>query len=121
MHIKHTITCWDKITIACESMMLPAPRITKYDKNTRVTLFSNIPYSNLSKDDKLWACYMHACIMHTQGEYLTNSSLRKRFGVPDTSSGSISRLIKEAINIGYIKALDGETSNKQMQYIPAWA
>lgn len=33
-------TGWDKITIACESMMLPAPRITKYDENTRVTLFS---------------------------------------------------------------------------------
>ncbi len=114
-------TGWDKITLACESMMLPAPKITKYNENTRVTLFSHIPYSKISKDDKLWACYLHACIMHTQGEFLTNYSLRKRFGLPDTCSGSISRLIKEATNKGYIKAFDDSASNKHMQYIPVWA
>ncbi len=114
-------TGWDKITIACESKMLPAPRITKYDENTRVTLFSTMPFSNLSIEDKLWACYLHACIMYTQGVGLTNSSLRERFGVPATSSGYISRLIKEAISENYIKPLNAETSNRQMKYIPFWA
>lgn len=59
--------------------------------------------------------------MHVQGEQLTNSSLRDRFGVPQSSAGSISRLIKEAVKTGVIKPLDPTTSNKYMKYIPVWA
>ena len=64
---------------------------------------------------------MHACVLHVQGEQLTNSSLRSRFGVPQSSSGSISRLIKEAMAEGIIKPLDPTTSNKYMKYVPVWA
>lgn len=92
-----------------------------YEESTKVTLFSEVPFTNLSIEDKLWACYMHACIMHVQGEQLTNSSLRARFGVPQSSSGSISRLIKEAVTAEIIKPLDPTTSNKYMKYIPFWA
>lgn len=114
-------TGWDKIVLSCELQQLPAPRIELYEESTKVTLFSVIPFSNLSIEDKLWACYMHACIMHVQGEHLTNSSLRTRFGVPQSSSGSISRLIKEAVAADIIKPLDPTTSNKYMKYIPSWA
>lgn len=114
-------TGWDKITLACENMLLPAPKITKFPEHTKVTLFSAFPYSSLNKDDKLWASYLHACLMYTQGKFLTNASLRKRFGLPSTSGGSISRLIKEAVSKGYIKPLDNYASNKQMRYIPNWA
>lgn len=38
-----------------------------------------------------------------------------------TSAGSISRLIKEAVNKNLIKPLDPTTSNKYMKYIPVWA
>ena len=114
-------TGWDKIVISCELQRLPAPRIELYEESTKVTLFSEVPFTNLSIEDKLWACYMHACIMHVQGEQLTNSSLRDRFGVPQSSSGSISRLIKEAVREEIIKPLDPTTSNKYMKYIPGWA
>lgn len=114
-------TGWDKIVLSCEQMYLPAPKIVLYEENTRVTLFSEIPFSNWSMEDKLWACYLHACIMHVQGEYLTNSSLRERFSVKESSSGSISRLIKEAVHQKMIKPLDPETSNKYMKYLPVWA
>ena len=63
----------------------------------------------------------HACVLYVQGEQLTNSSLRERFGVPQTSSGSISRLIKEAVNNNLIKPFDPETSNKYKKYVPIWA
>lgn len=52
---------------------------------------------------------------------MTNSSLRARFGLKDSSSGSISRLIKEAVNQGYIKPFDPETAPRYMRYIPIWA
>ena len=31
--------------------------------STKVTLFSEIPFRNLSVEDKLWACYWHACVL----------------------------------------------------------
>jgi predicted HTH transcriptional regulator len=80
-------TGWDKIVISSEMLQLPAPKIELYEDSTRVTLFSEVPFSSISAEDRLWACYLHACIKQVQGEQLTNSSLRKRFGLRDSSSG----------------------------------
>ena len=114
-------TGWDKIVISCEGNQLPAPRIELYEENTKVTLYSFRQFSDLSQDEKLLACYLHACVLYVQGEYMTNSSLRERFGLPQTSSGSVSRLIKEALDRQLVKPFDPETSNKYMKYVPIWA
>lgn len=114
-------TGWDKIVISCELFQLPAPRIEILNDNTRVTLFANIPYTNLTPEDKLWACYLHACIKHVQGECISNQTLRERFGLPQTSSASVSRLIKDALAIGMIKPVDPDTAPRYMKYIPGWA
>lgn len=50
--------------------------------------------------------------MYIQGDRLTNASLRKRFGVKDLLTGSISRLIKP---------LDPDTIPQYMKDIPMWA
>ena len=114
-------TGWDKIVITCEIAQLPAPRIDLYPDNTKVSLFSEKTFSSISQEDKLWACYLHACIKYVQGEQLTNSSLRERFGLKESSSGSISRLIKEAVSQGLLKPLDPQTAPRYMKYIPFWA
>ena len=114
-------TGWDKIVIACELFQLPAPKIEVYESSTKVTLYSEMSFSNIAPEDKLRACYLHACIKQVQGEQLTNSSLRERFGLKESSSGSVSRLIKEAVEIGLIKPLDPTTAPRYMKYIPAWA
>lgn len=59
--------------------------------------------------------------MHVQGEYLTNSSLRERFGLKESSAANISRLIKEAVEKKLIKPLDPNTAPRYMKYIPTWA
>ena len=114
-------TGWDKIVLSCELQQLPAPRIELFNDSTRVTLFSEREFSDLSLDEKLWACYLHACIMYLQGEQLTNSPLRKRFGLKDTTAGSVSRLIKIAVDKGYIKPLDSTTASRYRKYLPTWA
>ena len=114
-------TGWDKIVISAELQQLPAPRINLYEGSTRVTLFSEMPFSSISSEEKLWACYLHACIKQVQGEQLTNRSLRERFGLKDSASSSISRLIKEAVEAKLIKPLDPATAPKHMKYIPVWA
>ena len=47
--------------------------------------------------------------------------MRQRFGLEDTASAQISRLIKEAVSLGLIKLFDENTAPKHMKYIPAWA
>lgn len=114
-------TGWDKIVMACESQLLPTPRINLYEESTKVTLFSEVPFASMSYEDRVWSCYMHACVLYVRNSFMTNSSLRDRFGVPQSSAGSISRLIKKAIEEGHIRPVDPKASNKYMRYVPFWA
>lgn len=117
------VSCQDELVTDSnfEMLYMPAPRIEVFQDSTRVTQFSQMEFSNIPMDDKLWSCYLHACMMFIQGDGLTNASLRKRFGVQDSLPGSISRLIKEAVGKGLIKPLDPDTAPRYMKYIPAWA
>lgn len=112
---------WDRMVLACEAQYLPAPRMEIFTESTKVTIFSEIDFSNIAPEDKQWSTYLHTCLMYIQGDAMTNSSLRDRFGLKETSSASISRLIKEAVDLHLIKALDPTTAKRYMKYIPIWA
>lgn len=114
-------TGWDKIALSCEISQLPTPKIDLYEDSTRIIMFSKLPFTSIPTEDKLWACYVHAVVKQIEGNQLTNKSLRERFGLQETSSASISRLIKEAVIKKYIKPLDENTAPKHMRYIPYWA
>ena len=114
-------TGWDKIVVTCELMQLPPPEIKVYEENTKVTLFSFIPYSRLTGNAKLRACYFHACISYINQEPMNNSSLRKRFGLDEKNSSGISRLIKEAVEQKLIRPVDPDTAPRYKRYVPYWA
>jgi len=111
---------WDKIEIACRDYHLPAPKITKYDNATRVTMIEQKPYKDMTVEERLWTCYIHACYQQTVGEHLTNASLRSRLNLPDSSQAMTSRLIKKAVEQGLIKLFDPEASAKTKSYVPYW-
>ena len=111
---------WDRMVISCELKQIPAPRIQIYQDNTKVTLFSHLDFTNMQMDDRIWSTYMHACLKYIEGDGITNSSLRDRFGLKQTSSASISRLIKEVLEKKLIKAIDSDTGQRYMKYIPTW-
>lgn len=112
---------WDRMVLACEAQFLPAPKIEIFEESTKVTLFSDMEYRNISPEDKIWSCYLHSCLLYIQGDALTNTSLRDRFGLKDSSAGSISRLIKDAVDKKMIKPLDPQTAKRYMRYVPIWA
>ena len=63
-------TGWDKITIACEEMHLPSPKVDNYKSgagNTKVTIRERIPFSKMLPKDRIMAAYWHACICHLEG------------------------------------------------------
>ena len=112
---------WDKIIASCELMQLPAPHINIYEESTKVTMLQALKFADMSLEDKLWATYMHACIKYLNQEQLSNASLRERFGLKESSSGSVSRLIKLAVDKNLIKPFNNETAPRYMKYIPIWA
>jgi predicted HTH transcriptional regulator len=112
-------TGWDKMVVACELLQTCAPKIELYDDFTKVVLFSKVDYEKIPPEERIWSCYMHACIRYLEHEHLTNSSLRMRFGA--VSAYTVSRLIKRSLEKGLIRAFDPETAPKFMSYIPFWA
>ena len=115
-------TGWDKVILECESHNLPAPAIELYgESNTKVTVFSFRSFSDLTPEEKLWSCYLHCCIKHAQNEFLTNKSLRERFGLESSGSSAISRLINLAIENKLIKPVDPAASSRYMKYQPYWS
>lgn len=112
---------WDKVAMECERMMLPAPKIDVYENSMKVTIWAEIPFSAIPLEERVWACYLHACLKQVQGEAITNRSLRERFGLGTTASGSISRIIKDAMEKGLIKPRDPDTAPRYMSYVPIWA
>lgn len=111
---------WDRMVLSCEIQLLPAPRILIYQESTKVVLFSSLAFANISSENKVWSTYLHACLKYIEGDALTNTSLRERFGLKVTSSGQISRLIKDVMSKGLLKPLDPTTAPRYMRYIPKW-
>ena len=72
-------------------------------------------------EEKLWSCYLHACIKYVMGERMTNLSLKKRMHVEEKNKAAISRLISEAMKENLIKPFDKDTAPRYMSYIPIWA
>jgi len=110
----------DKVVFQIELFQLPAPIFEAPGEFTRTILFSHKPLSEMDKADRVRACYLHACLKWAMRDYLTNSSLRQRFGVEERNKATISRYIKEAVEVGLIKAYDAEAAPKLRKYVPHW-
>jgi len=112
----------DKVVFQTELYQLPAPLFEVIDDNTRVTLFAHRPLKKMDRKERVRATYLHACLKYVQKQYLTNSTLRERFGISKENSAMVSRIIKEATEENAIKLLDPDSeSRKYAKYIPFWA
>lgn len=111
----------DKVISETEKKQLPAPLISIYDEFIKVTLSSYKNINEMTKDEKIRAVYMHACLKYVESKSITNQSLRERFGLENNKISIVSRIIKDTVEEGYIKAIDPNTSPKHMKYIPYWA
>jgi ATP-dependent DNA helicase RecG len=111
----------DKVVAQVELYQLPAPLFEVPPNFTRVVLFAHRPLAEMDKDDRVRACYLHACLKYVQRDYLTNASLRERFGVEERNKAAVSRYIREAVEAGTISPYDEEAAKKMMKYVPRWA
>jgi predicted HTH transcriptional regulator len=112
----------DKVIFECEYYQLPAPKFIEGENYTRVILYAYKSLRQMDKEDKIRACYLHSCLKYVSGEYMTNTSLRERFGIEEKNYSMASRIIAEGIKSGLIKDYDPDNkSKKHSKYVPFWA
>jgi hypothetical protein len=77
------------------------------EDNTRALLFAYRPLTRKDKEDRVWATYLHSCLRYVNRNFMTNMSLRERFGIQTENISMASRFLKEAMDAGVAPA--GET------------
>lgn len=111
----------DKVVKLTELFQLPAPLFEVRGEFMQAVLFAHRPLEKMSRDDRIRACYQHACLKYVNRDFMTNLSLLERFGLDEKRSATSSRYIKEAIDAGVIAAVDASAGRKFMKYVPWWA
>lgn len=112
----------DKVVSSIEIYQLPAYDAKVQEKHTKVILYAYQKFADMDKQDRIRACYQHACLKYVMNEKMTNATLRERFNIADENAAMVSRIIKDTAQAGLIKEEDPEnTSRKYVKYIPVWA
>ncbi|PJE09571.1 ATP-binding protein [Legionella sp.] len=111
----------DKVVSQTELYQLPAPIFEAVEEHTRVVLFAHRELKEMDKQDRVWACYLHACLRYVQRDYMTNSTLRERFGIDSKNSAMVSRIIRDTLDSGKIRCYDNTVGSKAKKYLPWWA
>ena len=111
----------DKIVLQSEIYQLPAPIFETRDEHTIAILFAHRELKDMDKQDKIRACYQHASLRYIQRDYMTNATLRERFGVDAKNTAMISRIIKDTLDEEQVYIYDESAGTKARKYIPWWA
>ncbi len=112
----------DKVVHAAEIYQLPAPDFKVGERRTTAVLFAHQNFSNMSKKDRMRACYQHCCLLYVSNQRMSNQTLRERFRLPESAVATVSLVIGETKEVGLIKADELETkSTRYARYIPFWA
>jgi predicted HTH transcriptional regulator len=111
----------DKVIFQIELYQLTPPDFRATEGSTIAVLFQPATVDKMGKEDRIRACYQHACLQWVSGAQMTNSSLRKRLAIDDSNYPIASRIIKDAINDNLVKSYGELTSKKSAKYVPYWA
>lgn len=111
----------DKVVFETEFHQLPPPVWERQDSAFRVTLFAPKALREMDRQEKVHACYLHACLRYVNREPVTNTSLRDRFGVEPGNAAIVSRIIRDSLEAGAIKPFEEGQAKKVARYLPWWA
>ncbi len=112
----------DKAIAAIELFQLPPLRFTVQEARTIVTLFSYHKYADFDRQERIYACYQHACLKYVTNEKMTNLTLRERLEIDKQNYPMASRIIKDTLITGKIKEENTENQSRNNKgYVPFWA
>ncbi len=112
----------DKVVSAAEMFQLPAPDFRVGDTRTTAVLFAHQDFADMSKPDRIRACYQHCCLLYVNNQRMSNQTLRERFRLSESQAATVSHIIGATKEAGLIKTDESEsTSTRYARYLPFWA
>ncbi|MEG3841346.1 ATP-binding protein [Microcoleus sp. herbarium14] len=114
----------DKVVSAAEEFQLPAPDFRVGETRTTAVLFAHQDFADMSKSDRIRACYQHCCLLYVSNQRMSNQTLRERFRLSESKAKAVivSQIIGATKEAGLIKTDESESSStRYARYLPFWA
>ena len=109
----------DKVFTEVEFYQLPAPLLKDSNNSMQVVMYGPRTFAEMSRDERVRACYWHTVLKFMAGDRMKNSSLCERLGVDQKNASMVSGVISKALKVGYIKVADD--AHPKAGYHPIWA
>jgi len=106
----------DKVINSVEFFQLPAPEFIGGEDFMNIILYAHRQFKDMTKEDRIRACYQHCVLKYVFKEDMTNETLRNRFNIDKKNYPMVSKVIRDAINSKAIKKDEGAK-----RYLPIWA
>lgn len=110
----------DKVVYETEFYQLPAPIFTTAVEHTIAILFAHKELKEMDKEDRVRACYLHACLRYVEHDFMSNTTLRKRFGIAEKNRSMVSKIINDTLEGKKIVIYDESVGSRARKYIPWW-
>ncbi|MDO4179940.1 MAG: ATP-binding protein [Bacteroidales bacterium] len=110
----------DKTIFNIELYQLPPLRFQVQESRTTATVFSYRKFADIDKNERVRACYQHACLRYVSNDKMNNQSLRARLGIEDKNYPMASRIIKDTLEARLIKEENPDGGSRH-NYVPYWA
>ena len=108
----------DRAIKAIEKAALPPPLIEAIEGSTVVTLFMPRRFADMTPEERVRACFQHACVRYEDGEPMSNASLRERFGLSTKQYPQVSIVIRDTVTAGRIRPQSEDQGNRNARYVP---
>jgi len=82
---------------------LPAPDFRVIEHSTVAVLLGPRSFAGMDRQDRIRACYQHACLCYVSGKRMTNATLRRRLEIKASNYPMVSRIIHDALDCKLIK------------------
>ena len=106
----------EKAIESIEASQSAPPLFKESSGGLQVILYGSKNYAEMTTDERIRACYQHACMKQRTGKTMKNTTLKKRLGV--AHAAQVSLVIKKTLNKGLIKPAD--SGRPRLGYIPWW-
>jgi len=101
-------------------MSLPAPEFFASKDSMRVVIFGPRLFNQLTKADRVWACFCHCVVRWLRHDPMSNQSLRERFRLSDEDYQAASAVIADARKAGKIVQAEENQGKRNARYVPYW-
>lgn len=107
----------DKVVTSIEVYQLPALKIQS-ETSTQTILYGPRGFAEMSRSERVRACYQHAVLKWLSGEKMKNATLCERFGIEKRNAAQVTQVLNAALEERLIKVADPE--HPRGGYYPFW-